>query len=363
VPAIALWPGCNLERGESSALPDGGPGPATASDAGPYPSSPLAMGDFEPCTPPLTEVEQFPAIFGGEGMVSDWEVPSIDAADFTLRVDGLVQTPRSWTLAQLEDRTGDVTTVVNSLLCAFGPTGTQLWTGVPLRSLIDQAQPDRERARRLRLYGADGYTDNLRLDDVYGVDDTSELFPPLLAYRIDGRPLPAQLGFPLRLVLADRYGFKNVKWLQRIELTDDDSAFGMYQADRFGDATDVGRVGPAASIAAPRPPERFAPGPLQICGHAMSGAAGIERVEVTIDGDGPVPSVLLGRDAFLSRVPAAAESLQAQQPERFPYPWLGVWTPYAHDWQADPGFHLLGVRVIDRSGAVSDSLTVEVEVG
>lgn len=355
-PALALWSGCNFDRGQPSVLADGGADMDGAIDAA------TTSSEFEPCTPVLTPVDQFPAIFGGDGMVSDWTMPTLDAQEHALAIDGLVERPLSFRLDELEAETEGVISVINSLQCAFGPTGTQVWTGLPLRDLLDRTGPDLQRARRLRLYGADGYRDNLQLEDIYVADESSELFAPMLAYRIGGRPLPEGLGFPFRLLLGDRYGYKNVKWLERIELTEDDSSFGMYEDDKFDPSLDAGRMGVTGALEAPRPPERFTPGPLQICGRAMSGATGIDRVEISINDGAPLVADLLSRNGFLSHLPAAGETLQAQQPARFPYPWRGVWTPFSHDWQAEPGIHQLRMHVIDRNGTINDRVSIEVEV-
>lgn len=348
---IALWPGCNFDRGSPSDILD-----ASRPDAGPPrqagPQSPL--GVFEPCVPPLTPVDKFPAIF-------NIQQTELDPDRHALEIDGLVQRPVSIRLSDLVARAAESVTVVNSILCLIGINGTQVWTGIPLRDLLDLAGPDLERTRRLRLHGADGFIETLRTEDIY-VDDDDEIFPPLLAYAIDDQPLPPRLGSPFRLLLADRFGFKNIKWLQRIELTADDSRVGVFEDPRYSDSQESGKLQVQTGIMRPRPPG-IEPGPTQICGHAMSGHAGIHRVDIIIDGGSPITAELLSREALLAQAPSIRKSLQAQHPQRFPYPWRGVWTPFAVDWVADAGSHEIELRVTDRTGTINDTAMVAIDVG
>ena len=84
---------------------------------------------------------------------------------------------------------------------------------------------------------------------------------------------------------------------------------------------------------------------------------------LAIDGGPPLAAELLSRDALLSLAPSVGRSVQARRPDRFPYPWLGVWTPFMYDWVAQEGSHELALRVVDRAGTVNDALAVHVEVG
>src|SRR5256886_16910954 len=85
------------------------------------------------------------------------------------------------------------------------------WKGVPLRDLLDQAGL-LSSAARVRLQGVDNYTDTIPLEKA--MDPTT-----LLAYEMNGTPLPGRHGYPLRVIVPGYFGEKNGKWLTRIEGT------------------------------------------------------------------------------------------------------------------------------------------------
>jgi DMSO/TMAO reductase YedYZ molybdopterin-dependent catalytic subunit len=145
----------------------------------------------------------------------------------------------------------------------------------------------------------------------------------LLAYEINGEPLPPQHGFPLRLVVPGWYGMTNVKWLREIELLA--GPFRGYQQERgyrFRQAeeepgTPVTRMAPRSLMVPPGIPDfltrqRFLSlGPCRLEGRAWSGVAPVERVDVSLDG---------GETWRL------AELGQALSPTAWA-PWTYAWTP------------------------------------
>ncbi len=87
------------------------------------------------------------------------------------------------------------------------------WRGVALKTLIDMAGV-KPGATHLTFYSGDGrYTDSLSLEQALAADT-------LLAYELGGQPLLRAQGSPLRLTVPPMYGYKGVKWLERIEFTD-----------------------------------------------------------------------------------------------------------------------------------------------
>jgi DMSO/TMAO reductase YedYZ molybdopterin-dependent catalytic subunit len=136
--------------------------------------------------------------------------PPFDERTWRLRVGGSVANPleldyRSLTrLPKVEQ--------VSTFHCVTGWTVKDVrWGGVRLTDLLERAQPKRS-AHALRFSSFDGvYTDYLTLGQAAPGD-------VMLAWEMDGRPLPNEHGAPLRLVIPEMYGYKNVKWLSGIDL-------------------------------------------------------------------------------------------------------------------------------------------------
>ena len=102
------------------------------------------------------------------------------------------------------------------------PLGLGLWEGVPLRDVIWQAKPDRN-IRRLfyRGYHNDNpkqiFQSSLPIGRV--LEDPPGELPVILCYKMNGKPLTGERGGPVRMIVPDAYGFKSVKWIQQIFLT------------------------------------------------------------------------------------------------------------------------------------------------
>ncbi|HEX8206425.1 MAG TPA: sulfite oxidase [Solirubrobacteraceae bacterium] len=207
--------------------------------------------------------------------------------------------------------------------------GNAEWTGTPLKPLLEGADCLEVLFTGLDR-GVEGgtqqhYERSLRPDEL---DDA------ILAYGLNGGPLPPQHGFPLRLLVPGWYGMTSVKWLTRISFLDEPftgyqnaTAYRLRQAEE-DEGTPVTRIEPRALMAPPGVPDfmtrrRFVePGPTRLEGRAWSGFAAIERVEVDT-GDG-------WREARLGE-------------ER-------GWRAWTYDWDATPGEHVLACRAFDASG-------------
>jgi DMSO/TMAO reductase YedYZ molybdopterin-dependent catalytic subunit len=137
-------------------------------------------------------------------------LPSFDAATWRLEIGGLVGQPQSLTYREL--RSLPRAEQVSTFHCVTGWTvGNVHWGGVRIRDVLAAARPAHD-AHALRFISMeDPYVDYLTLDQA-SLDDV------MLAYDMDGAPLSRAHGAPLRLVIPEMYGYKNVKWLRRIEL-------------------------------------------------------------------------------------------------------------------------------------------------
>jgi DMSO/TMAO reductase YedYZ molybdopterin-dependent catalytic subunit len=217
--------------------------------------------------------------------------------------------------------------------------GTARWRGTPLRPLLEEA-------------GVGGAVEVLFTGLDRGVEGGEEQAfqralqleealrdEVLLAYEMNGAPLPPQHGFPLRLVVPGWYGMTNVKWLERIELVD--TPFAGYQnswsyrlrqaEDEEGEPLD--RMQPRSLMAPPGIPEfmtrdrTVGAGEVVLEGRAWSGHAPVDTVEVSTDG---------GETWSRAELEPAGE------------PW--AWRGWSYRWNAEPGEHVLCCRARDAAG-------------
>ena len=267
---------------------------------------------------PLNCETSIPALIGGVVMpnahfyVRDhFEIPALSPTAWRLRVGGLVQRPLSLDLRDLYNMRSQA--LVATLECAgngrsllnpqvegepwaLGAVSTAEWTGVPLMEVLDRAGL-KASAEEVLFRGpdggtVDGQTEPIRFERSLKLGDARDS-GALLAYAMNGEPLPIQHGYPLRLIVPGWYAVASVKWLTEIEIID--RAFeGYFQTEKYvfererdGQVTrepvTLQRV--RALITDPQPDARIETGDLTVRGVAWSGAAAIDRVEVSVGGE------------------------------------------------------------------------------
>ncbi|USG67434.1 molybdopterin-dependent oxidoreductase [Brevibacillus ruminantium] len=140
------------------------------------------------------------------------ENPSFDPEEWRLQIDGIVKQQHEFTFNELVSL--PVREMTKDFHCVTGWSVTQVeWKGVPFSALIEWVQPD-PAGIYVKMYSADQlYTETYELSQL--LQDNV-----LLAFELDGQPLSPQQGSPLRLVHPDMYGYKSIKWLNRIEFTE-----------------------------------------------------------------------------------------------------------------------------------------------
>jgi DMSO/TMAO reductase YedYZ molybdopterin-dependent catalytic subunit len=143
-------------------------------------------------------------------------LPRFDPETWRLSVSGLVGKPVDLSYDEL--RSLPRVEQVSTFHCVTGWTVENVrWAGVRIQDVLAPAAPS-GRAHALRFVSAEEpYVDYLTLQQA-GLHDV------LLAYEMDGKPLPRAHGAPLRLVIPEMYGYKNVKWLKGIELVSADGS-------------------------------------------------------------------------------------------------------------------------------------------
>jgi len=145
----------------------------------------------------------------------------INQTTYSLTVTGLVNNTLEFTYDELVNNFQSVQQV-GTLLCVEGWSVNMLWQGVPVNALLEEAGVSLQ-ANTLIFYAADDYSTALPLD--YVVQNNL-----ILAYKVNNVTLPAAAGFPLILVAQDQYGYKWIKWVTEINVSNDSSYLGYWES-------------------------------------------------------------------------------------------------------------------------------------
>ncbi len=140
------------------------------------------------------------------------EIPQLNISDWTLLVDGQVDSPLNLTYSELLALPSR--TVVATLQCVEGIAGMAVWRGIPVSDILAMADVNLN-AVDVVFYAADSFSSSLTLHEVSSQD-------VLLAYEMNGEPLPPEQGYPLRVVAPGHFGYKWVKWVVHVEVVDYD---------------------------------------------------------------------------------------------------------------------------------------------
>jgi sulfane dehydrogenase subunit SoxC len=292
-------------------------------------------------------------------LLTHYDIPAIDPTTFELVVDGFVDTPLSLDLDAIRSRPR-ISAVV-TLECAGNgraqllprpvsqpwlteAVGTARWSGTSLSSLLREAGV------------ADGAVDVVFTAADHGIErgleqDYQRSLPlaeamgeqVMLAYEMNGAPLPPQHGAPLRLIVPGWYGMAHVKWLRRITVVRENFDGFQMRAYRLRDTPDepgipLTRIEPRALLVPPGFPDFMTrrrvvrSGAVNVEGRAWSGWAPVTKVEVSIDG---------GDTWELAEVEAPQDR--------------HGWARWAWTWRSEPGSYVLSCRATDASGRTQPS--------
>jgi sulfane dehydrogenase subunit SoxC len=285
-----------------------------------------------------------------------YDIPAVDPDTWTLTVGGRVATPLRLTLDDVRARPAVELTA--TMECAGNgrarldprpasqpwlneAVGTARWRGVALAALLAEASP-LDDAVEIVFTGLDRGVEKELEQQFQRSLALVDAADAVLAYEMNGVPLPPQHGYPLRLLVPGWYGMTNVKWLQSIELVDrpfegfqQASAYRM-RFDENDEGTPLARMAPRALMLPPGIPEFFTRartmqrGVVELTGRAWSGHAPIARVEVSDDGG------LTWADADLAR-----------QEGRW------AWASWTYSWRPQAaGEYVLCSRARDEAGNV-----------
>ncbi len=285
-----------------------------------------------------------------------YDVPLVDPAAWRLEVAGAIERPLTLTLDDIRARPRVELTA--TMECAgngralleprpisqpwlMEAVGTARWAGVSLADLLEEAAPSADAVEVVFSAldrGVEGgveqrYERSLSLGEALDAG-------AVLAYEMNGAPLPPQHGFPLRLVVPGWYGMTNVKWLASITVAT--TPFTGYQVTsgyRFRQTEDedgrpVTRMRPRSLMAPPGMPDFHTrkriveAGRVTLEGRAWSGRAPIVRLEVSVDG--------------------GASWSDAELEGELDGAW--AWRGWSFAWDASAGEHVLCCRATDETG-------------
>ncbi|WP_435102138.1 sulfite oxidase [Arhodomonas sp. AD133] len=284
-----------------------------------------------------------------------FDIPAVETGRWQLTVGGQVARPLQLSLADIKARRA--VTVPVTMECAgngrarLSPrslsqpwlceaVSTAQWTGTPLRGVLEEAGIV-EGAEEIVFTGEDWGVQGGEVQPYQRSLTVTEALRDdvLLVYAMNGEPLPAQHGYPLRLLVPGWYGMTSVKWLTAIEVSAEPfDGFQMVKSYRDSlDAEDPGLpislIRPKSLVIPPGIPDFvtrvriLSPGPVTLQGRAWVGRADIATVEVSLDGG------TLWRDAEL------------EAPMHGP-----AWRGWTYRWEAKPGRYTLCVRATDTTG-------------
>jgi DMSO/TMAO reductase YedYZ molybdopterin-dependent catalytic subunit len=275
-----------------------------------------ANGDL---TPVLTSVDDF---YHVSKNIFD---PTVKADGWTLTVTGLVEKDLKLTYDEVVKRA--TTKKITTLSCISNELNGNListaeWTGFPLHDLLMEAGIN-ENAVDIKVHCADDYEESFPV--AAGLDPDT-----LVVVGMNGKPLRDDHGFPARIIVPGIYGMKNVKWLEKIEVIDND--FKGYWETRGWSDSAIPQIW--GRIDNPSSGEGVKAGQFIAAGMASAGDRGISRVEVSLD-DGKTWA-----DATLE---------PALNP---PF----TWVRWAYTFNATDGKHKMRIRATDGKGQVATKI-------
>ena len=159
----------------------------------------------------------------------------VNSTTYRLRVTGLVNKTLEYTYDEIVSKFQKYQKVV-TLHCVQGWEVTILWEGFLIKDLLQEAGIN-NKTQVVIFYAYDGYSTSLPLDFLMSKDI-------LIAYKMNGLVLPPERGFPFQLVAESKYGYKWIKWITQIELSDNEAYKGYWESRGFSNNATVPNTSP-----------------------------------------------------------------------------------------------------------------------
>jgi len=151
----------------------------------------------------------------------------INITNYRLEVTGLVNNPKNYTYDDVIKNHQNYEKVVK-LECVEGWDVTILWQGVLVKDIINEVKP-KSNANTVIFYANDGYSSSFTFDYLQNNNI-------LMAYKMNNATIPPERGFPFQLVAESKWGYKWVKWITKIELSDNPNYQGYWEIRGYSDS-------------------------------------------------------------------------------------------------------------------------------
>ena len=247
--------------------------------------------------------------------------PQLVPETWRLELNGLVDRPLSLTLDEV--RAMPTISYHHTLSCISNRIGGDLigttrWTGVRVQDVLAMAGM-KPTAEELFIEAADGFYESVAMSDL--MDDRT-----MFAYEMNGAPLPHENGFPLRIIIPNRFGMKQPKWIVNMEVLDQEGR-GYWVERGWSQEAFVRTTSVIDNVATDAADEDI--GTVPVGGIAYAGANGISKVELQVN-DGPWLEAEL-------RAPPLSHL---------------TWVQWLYDWPRETGRHVFKVRAYDGLGVL-----------
>lgn len=153
----------------------------------------------------------------------------VDKESYSLEITGLVENPASYTYDEVLDRQKYKKVV--TLNCVEGWSATILWEGVLMKDLITPAKP-LENAKTIIFHAYDGYSTSFPIEYIMDNDI-------IMAYKMNDVVMPPERGFPFQLVAESKWGYKWIKWITKIEVSDNTDYKGYWESRGYSNTGDL----------------------------------------------------------------------------------------------------------------------------
>lgn len=249
------------------------------------------------------------------------QVPFVDPTTWRLRVTGMVENEFEISFDELLAL--PLSETITTLMCVSNEVGGDLignavWLGYPIRELLAKAKPQAG-ADMVLSTSIDGFTASTPLEVLEEEDRNS-----ILAVGMNGAPLPAEHGFPVRMVVPGLYGYVSAtKWVTELKVTtfEDDAAYWTHRG-----WSERGPIKIGSRIDVPSARASVEAGTVAVAGVAWAQHTGIQGVEIRVDGGPWAPARLAA--------PISSDT----------------WVQWVYEWDAAPGDYVLEARATDTTG-------------
>jgi hypothetical protein len=256
-------------------------------------------------------------------VTSKGSTPRVDVGKWRLKVDGLVAESFSLSyddVLKLPRIEKYLTLECISNAIGGNALGNALWTGTPLKPLLERARPKKEAAHAV-LHAVDGFSSGHPIDRIWNKEN-------FLAYQMNGEDLPPDHGYPARIFIPGKFGMKQPKWITRIEFVDK-AYLGYWESQGWSDTCERWAHARFSDL---KSGAKISGKNFELTGYALGNLDGIKSVEISFD-DRPTwqPANLFSNPSPLT------------------------WTFWKFNWiDPKPGKYKLRVRAIDGKGRVEE---------